>query len=133
MLTKKTLKNVIRATAFVGMIVPLSAMAIVPTQTSYGNAVDYSIAGDYDDASKIFAALAEKNDGRAQFNLAMMYHAGLGVPQDEARAVELYHQAAANGVPEAMEYLVVGYSEGWFGLQKDQEQAAYWQNRLDNI
>ena len=133
MLTKKTIKNVIRATAFIGMIAPLSAMANIPTQTAYGNAVDYSIAGDYDDASKIFIELAEQNDGRAQFNLAMMYHAGLGVPEDEAKAVELYHKAAANGVPEAMEYLVAAYSEGWFGLQKDEKKAAYWQSKLDNL
>lgn len=36
----------------------------------------------------------------AQFNLGIMYHNGLGVPQDYAQAVAWYRKAAAQGFAE---------------------------------
>jgi len=40
---------------------------------------------------------AQEGDPDAQYNLAYIYENGLGVPKDEAKALELYQQAAAQG------------------------------------
>jgi TPR repeat protein len=40
---------------------------------------------------------ANAGDADAQYNLAYIYENGLGVPKDEAKALELYEQAANQG------------------------------------
>lgn len=40
---------------------------------------------------------AQEGDPDAQYSLAYLYENGLGVPKDEARALELYQQAADQG------------------------------------
>ncbi|MGZ5007465.1 MAG: tetratricopeptide repeat protein [Methylobacter sp.] len=40
---------------------------------------------------------AKAGDPDAQYNLAYIYENGLGVPKDEAKALELYQQAADQG------------------------------------
>ncbi|HEY8219005.1 MAG TPA: SEL1-like repeat protein [Methylobacter sp.] len=40
---------------------------------------------------------AKAGDADAQYNLAYLYENGLGVPKDEAKALELYQQAANQG------------------------------------
>ncbi len=97
----------------------------------YGQGYDSAYQGDYDTAYSVWLPLAMKGDPRAQFNLGLMYHSGLFVALDEARALYWYHKAAANGMREAQEYLVMGYSEGWFGLQRDKRKARYWEARLE--
>jgi TPR repeat protein len=44
---------------------------------------------------------AREGDPDAQYELAYLYENGLGVPKDEARALELYQQAADQGHPAA--------------------------------
>lgn len=44
---------------------------------------------------------AKAGDPDAQYNLAYIYENGLGVPKDEAKALELYQQAADQGHSEA--------------------------------
>ncbi len=96
----------------------------------YAQGYDSAYRNDYGAAFSYWLPLALQGDARAQFNLGLMYHSGLFVEQDEAQALYWYHQAAANGIREAQEYLVVGYSEGWFGLDKDEAKARYWEQRL---
>jgi len=87
--------------------------------------------GDYKKAVDHWQALAEQGHAIAQFNMALLYHAGMGVDFSEKKAVELYIKSAKNGYPKAQEYLIVGYREGWFGLPKDAKQAAYWEQQLE--
>lgn len=98
---------------------------------TYGNAVDSAINENYSAAFSYWMPLAKAGDPRAQFNVALMYHGGLHVKFDEATAIKWYKLAADNGIPEAQEYLAVGYQEGWFGLPKDKQLAAFWQQKLD--
>lgn len=86
--------------------------------------------GYYSDAASLFVPLANSGDAHAQFNLALMYHSGLGVGRDENEAVKWYLKAAESGSDMARTYLAVGYGEGWFGLQQDATKARYWQDRL---
>ena len=44
---------------------------------------------------------ANEGDPDAQYELAYLYENGLGVPKDEAKALELYQQAADQGHPAA--------------------------------
>lgn len=85
---------------------------------------------DYVEAVKNWEPLAKKGDALAQFNMALLYHSGSGVPMDEKKAVEWYKKAAKSGHPLAQEYLAAGYEEGWFGLPKDTKKAAYWRKKL---
>lgn len=48
---------------------------------------------------------AQAGDPDAQYNLAYMYENGLGVPKNEAKALELYQQAADQGHSEAQNNL----------------------------
>jgi len=94
-----------------------------------GEGCEAALAADYETAFRKWEPLVSRNDGRAQFQLALMYHAGLHVEQDEAMAVRLYHMAAENGVEEAREFLIAGYEHGWFGLPRNEQMASYWINR----
>lgn len=109
----------------------LAPLAAPLADSAYSDGVEAARVYDYRTAFEKWEPLVARNDGRAQFQLAMMYHAGLHVVQDERKAVELYHLAARNGVQEAREYLIAGYANGWFGLPRDESLAAYWQDRLE--
>ena len=56
-----------------------------------------------------------------------MYHQGRGVPQDFVEAVAWYHQAAEQGLPQALWYLGDMYSEG-LGVLQDFVEAHRWYN-----
>lgn len=97
---------------------------------NYADGADSAVRGDYRAAFDAWESLAESGDARAQFNLGLMYHGGLFVEQNEAKALGWYQRAAENGVPEAQQFLVVAYTEGWFGLAKNLTLAQYWSDRL---
>lgn len=108
------------------------AIATTARADNYSEAFAAAEIGNYHQAFVLFSPLAEQGNAQAQFNLALMYHGGLGVKRNEEEAVHWYRQAAANGSKEAQEFLAVGYQEGWFGLPHDEKQSHYWLNRLNN-
>ena len=69
-------------------------------------------SGDYAAAFKEFAALAEQGDVDAQYNLAVMYHNGQGVPQDDKQAVKWNTKAAEQGKAKAKYNLALMYKIG---------------------
>jgi len=101
-------------------------------QTNYNAGLLASEAGDYGVAIGKWQPLAKQGDGAAQFNLALMYHRGLGVALDEKKAVHLYQKSATNGYGKAQEFLAAAYREGWFGLEKNSQKAKYWGQQLEN-
>lgn len=135
-------KWVIRSAGVVAMVVSVTLLNPIQAQENspYGalSKVGYnagllaSESGDYTTAAAEWQPLAAQGDALAQFNLALMYHRGLGVSLDEAKAVSWYHKSAENGYSKAQEFLVVAYREGWFGLRQDQQKSAYWGQRLEN-
>ena len=131
---RQTIPTSIRATRGV-MRVAFSLASFLACQNIsaadlYSEGVDAALAGDYKTASAKWEQLLTGNDGRAQFQLALLYHAGLYVERSETMAVQLYTSAAEKGVPEAQEYLAAGYANGWFGLPQNGALAAYWFDRL---
>lgn len=73
-----------------------------------GRSFDAASTGDLKQAVTIWEDMAASGDAQAQFNLALMYHGGLGLPRDETAAVKLYQKAAEAGYGAAQAYLVVG-------------------------
>ena len=55
---------------------------------------------------------AEQGNADAQYNLAVMYANGLGVPQDDAEAVRWYRRAADQGMANAQAALGFRYGIG---------------------
>jgi hypothetical protein len=97
----------------------------------YNDGLIAAQSGDYNTAVMKWQPLALQGDAMAQFNLALMYHRGLGVGIDEAMAVHWYKMSANNGYIKAQEFLAAAYTEGWFGLPQDQEKANYWIQRTE--
>lgn len=115
-----------------GLLIGLMSAGTLARADAYTEAFIAAERGEYARAVALFMPLAEEGNAQAQFNLALMYHGGLGVARSEQEAVRWYQRAAANGSKEAQEFLAVAYQEGWFGLPRDQQQARYWFSRLTN-
>ena len=84
-------------------------------------------SGDYATAFKEFAALAEQGDADAQYNLALMYDNGHGVPQDYKQAVKWSTKAAEQGNAKAQSNLGTMYATGQ-GVPQDNVYAHMWFN-----
>ena len=76
----------------------------------------------YGDAVADWQALARDGDPNAMNNLGVMHDLGLGVAQDEARAVKLYRLAADRGSALAQNNLGIAYALGR-GVGRDRTQA----------
>ena len=113
-----------------GMLLLLASAAA--KAENYNDGFIAAEKGDYKSALQYWGPLADQGNAAAQFNVGTLYHGGLGVNLDEAKAIEWYKKSAKNGYHKAQEYLSAGYREGWFGLPKDKAKADYWDQQLDN-
>ncbi len=68
---------------------------------------------------------AAAGDAYAQNNLAVRYNRGEGVEQDSVRAMQLYRQAAEQGLDVAQSNLAFGYWDGR-GVENDDAAAMHW-------
>ena len=91
--------------------------------------VDAYDRGDYEDAFVLWHSLAEQGDPRAQYRLARMYAAGIGVRQDDRAALRWTRQAAERGEVEARYDLAFRYTRGR-GVRADHSLAAHWYGLL---
>jgi hypothetical protein len=80
---------------------------------------------DYTTAFAKFKKAAEAGHAIAQFNLALMYDQGQGVPKDYAQAVRWFTKAAEAGNADAQYNLALMYFGGQ-GVPQDYQQAAQW-------
>jgi TPR repeat protein len=86
------------------------------------------IAGDpsqAENAANWFREAAIQGLPNAQYNLGVLYERGLGVREDETRALLWYHSAAEQGHPLAQYNLGVLYAAGR-GVPLSYAEAAYW-------
>jgi len=122
--------------AVVFLIMLVLTVAFTPAYSQGKNAYNAGLlaseSGDYAAAVVAWQPLASQGDAAAQFNLALMYHRGLGVAPDEQKAVQWYQKSAANGYTKAQEFLAAAYREGWFGLEKNAQKAEYWSQQVEN-
>ncbi|RVT83911.1 peptidase C14, caspase catalytic subunit p20 [Rhodobacteraceae bacterium CCMM004] len=75
------------------------------------------------EAATLLTAAADGGSAEAQFELAKLYEAGLGVPQDTARALQLYRAAADQAFPDALNDLGFLHFQGGLGLTRDPKLA----------
>jgi TPR repeat protein len=81
--------------------------------------------GDYETAARELRDLARNGEPRAQYDLALLYDKGQGVPQDDREALKWYTLAAEQGEPRAQYNLGLMYANGQ-GVQPDLVTAYYW-------
>ena len=121
MIMRKTIRLV--ATTFA--LTLLASALIQPAHAGMKEAVAAYEAGNPPLAAKEFRACGEKGDANCQFNLALMYEQGMGVPKNEKDAVLWYGKSAALGNSNAQYNLGVLYENGR-GSAVDFAQANQW-------
>ena len=82
-------------------------------------------ADDYE--LHLLRTAAETGNMKAQYDLALMYYTGQGVPQDYQQAVRWYAKAAEAGNTKAQYNLAAMYFEGK-GIPQDSVLAHVWAN-----
>ncbi len=70
-------------------------------------------------------ASAQRGDKAAQYNLALAYAFGTGIPEDPIKSFEWMQRSATQGNPAAANKLGQFFSEG-YGTAKNPQEAAYW-------
>ena len=94
-------------------------------EEAFNRGRSFYVAGKFEDAAKWFRKAAEQGNAGAQYNLAVMYDKGLGVPQDYSEAVRWYRKAAEQGDALAQYNLGVMYANGE-GVPQDYAEAVRW-------
>ena len=84
-----------------------------------GGSRNYDIAADW------YRKSAEQGDADAQLELGYMYRNGLGVSQDNAKAVEWYRKSAEQGNADGQCRLGYMYDNG-MGVSQDNAKAVEW-------
>lgn len=115
------MRNVIKAAV---IAVALALAAPVAAQ-DYDVGWEAAQRDDYVAAEREWRPLAEQGHADAQIRLGQLYAAGLGVPQDDAEAVNWYRKAANQG--NALARIALGFS--YFigsGVEQDYIQAYMW-------
>jgi TPR repeat protein len=80
---------------------------------------------DYAKTAKELQGLANLGEPRAQYDLALLYDKGLGVPQSDAEALRWYTRAAEQGDARAQYNLGLMYMNGQ-GTTPNLIMAYYW-------
>lgn len=87
------------------------------------------VVRSFKEAERWFLKAADQGSAWAQMNLGMLYtHGGDGLPQDYARAVDLFRKAADGNDPDALYNLGWAYESG-LGVPQDRQQAIEWYNK----
>ena len=79
----------------------------------------------YAEAIKKYLPRAEAGDAIAQYNLGVLYAAGLGTPVNNQEAMKWFLMAAEQGDADAQNNIGIMYYEGR-GVTKDYSQALHW-------
>ena len=85
-------------------------------------------SGDFDTARDIWQRLADKGNTTAMINLANLFQQGMGVNEDQRKALEYVRRAAELGDGRAQYELGIEYEKGVL-VERDIERAAYWLQR----
>jgi len=76
---------------------------------------------------QVYQPKANQGDADAQFNLALLYYTGLGIPQDRRYAIFWYTKAAEQGHIQAQYFLGKLYNFGdGIEVRQDFKLAVYW-------
>jgi TPR repeat protein len=81
-----------------------------------------------EEAASWYQKAAAQGYAEAIYELAHLHAIGEGVPQDNAKALEGYTQAAQSGYMPAMRVLAIAYEKGELGLRPSYARAIDWLN-----
>lgn len=90
-------------------------------------------AEDDENAVRWYRAAAEQGYPAGTAGLAQMYAKGEGVPQDTAKARELFEDAAEQGHAPSIRVLIAAYENGGLDVDRDEERLAYWQGKQASL
>ena len=112
-------------------LLALTFLFLFGCQTSGGNdflrGVDADQRKDYKEAVRLYRLSAEQGDVEAQYNLALKYDNGQGVPQDYKEAVKWFRLSAEQDYVNAQYNLGLMYANGQ-GVLQDYALAHMWFN-----
>ena len=94
--------------------------------------ITYLDAGQTEQGLKFIRAAANQGQPAAQYRLAKLYEAGVGVPADPDMARQLTQRAALAGNRIAMHDLGLYYAEGRGGVDSDMRIALSWFEKAAN-
>lgn len=83
------------------------------------------------EAVVLYRKSAERGEPAGLVGLGRAYADGAGVPQDAARALELYRQAEQKNYRPAFDALARAYRTGTLGLPRDAQQAQAYQRKAE--
>jgi TPR repeat protein len=109
------------------LISALAGLLSLPILADFAAGLDAYQKGDYAAAQREWLPLAEQGSAAAQYNLALMYYDGKGVPQDYTQAANWFLRAAEQDYIEAQHNLGAMYGVGK-GVKRDYVQAYKWLN-----
>ncbi len=109
------------------LIILLCLLTSLSVSADYQKGFEAYQRGDYATALREWKPLAKQGQASAQYNLALMYEDGRGVPEDDKEAVKWYRLAAEQGVAWAQNNLGVMYDNGE-GVPEDDVYAYMWWN-----
>jgi TPR repeat protein len=118
--TGSVMKILARTMVGVGLLV-----GVVACSDDLQAGIDAYAAGDYRAAAPMIRPLGERGDAEAQYFFGTMYKDGLGLPEDDAQAVEWFRRAAEQGGADSQLTLGAMYSKGE-GVPADFVQAYAW-------
>lgn len=115
------------------LLVTLSLLLLAPpaqaegffTSEAYWKGKTAFDKGDFKTALKHWVVEAEKGSGEAQGFIGALYHGGMGVEKDYAKAMEWYKKAAVQLNPQAHVGIGSLYGDG-LGVEKDYIKARMW-------
>ena len=113
------------AQAYVRAVLAANGAAPVSLDANFDDGMATFERGDYTAALQEFQPLAGLGDASGEFGMALLYHSGQGVPQDLAKAVELYRKAAEKGFGMAQTNLGSMYLNG-IGVAQSPIEAEKW-------
>lgn len=119
------MRKPIRFVATTFALTLLVSALINPAHAGLKEAVAAYEAGNPQLAAREFRACGEKGDANCQFNLALMFEQGMGVPKNEKEAVFWYQKSAELGNSNAQYNLGVLYENGR-GTAIDFAKANQW-------
>ena len=90
------------------------------------------VTGDLETGRRWMLPLAEGGHTDAQVHMAVSY-LGRGSAEWDRLGIDWLNKAAEGGSADAAEQLALGYRMGWWGLERDAEQAAAWQARASAL
>jgi hypothetical protein len=107
------------------MLAALTAAAGNLTAAKFDDGQRAYDAGRFEDAHRIWTALAEDGDAEAQAGLGLLYDLGQGTSREPATAYAWYRRAAETGLARAQFNVAVMLDSG-VGVKRDPVQAATW-------